>query len=193
MDKERIEQQIQKLQEEKLQLEQQERARQQEQRTQELQGYLNNFHVKGLILGEPHHPTRCGCSYGIYIDGKYLDDVQSEEFSFSPGEFINDVKKVLTENGILEQGAGEKGVAFKLDINPKAEIIMGAWGWSIHDGALDIPGKKKLVELNSDGKTESVSIIAIGNDKVLIVVTDKDGAVTKIEGVRGELLLEGLE
>lgn len=193
-DMQSIEQQIQKLQEEKLKLEQSERAQQQEQRTQELQGYVNNFHIKGLTLGEPEMKLRCGCEqYGIYLEGKHFGDVHSERFTFSPDEFIGDVKNVLKENGVFEQGAKEKEPSFYLDISTKAQVIMDAWGWRIYDGQIDIPGKKNLVNLNGDGKTESASIVAVGKDKIVISVTDKDGTVSKVEGVQGELLLEGLE
>ncbi|HHD92210.1 MAG TPA: hypothetical protein ENL06_01120, partial [Candidatus Portnoybacteria bacterium] len=80
--KQKIELQIQKLQEQKMQLERQESKMRHAERIKELNNYLDYFNINGLKLGKVKMRDRCPCEqFGVYLEGKHLGDIYSDDKS----------------------------------------------------------------------------------------------------------------
>lgn len=192
----KIELQIQKLQEKKQTLEDAEKKVAQSEKFEQYKAALDSFGIKGLSLREPKIKHRCLCEgFGLYNDGEHVGDVYGfPEFS-SEGEFREKIFSLIRENNISKERTSTFYDARILKLDIETSSLMGEWGWGIRDSEkgtyLDFASPSgQVIYLNSDGETKGVEVSIIKKDTVSIVVINKDGSQVTIYGVNGTLVME---
>ncbi len=180
--KQKLELQIQNLEEQRNQLEKQKFEIQQGERKEELNSYLNYFNIEGLELGEvKNKQRRPNEQFGIYLNGRHLGDICSDNgLNFSQEELIDDISKILKGNGIqYEKNKPQTPEILnaKININPEAQKILENWGGSIdlNSSTLNIGGPNRL---EFDKNTKSIEILSVGDNMLIVTCEDFDGKRT---------------
>lgn len=184
--KQRIEEQIKQLENEKLELEKKHNEIKNQERRAELTGYLAYFNAN-LKLGEPGNRMRCPCEqYGIYdSSNQLLGDVRSSKFEFTKDEFMQKVSNLVkrpVETGKFVKMKKEE-INFKIDLRSEAKKILNKWGGSIDENIINI-GRK---EISLDEKTKSVTITGVNDNMLIITIVDFDGKKTVATCEDGDL------
>lgn len=186
-EEQRIELQIETLKERKQQLERQGAEARRGERFNELRGYLNYFKLDGLKLGQVKMRIRSPVEQlGVFLNEKHLGDIYAHGgLTFSRQIFIDDVLKVLEENGfkpkinVSRPQGSETNEAKKFNINPQAQKILDSW-----DGYIDLRGSAIYLgspnKLEFDANTKRIDVISPGEDMLIITCEDYDGKRTII-------------